>query len=53
MTAWSEEETLKLIELWSEDSIQAMLEGIPKELEGCGFIKTGELCSCKIKKVEI
>ena len=24
---WTDEETLKLIALWSEDSIQAMLEG--------------------------
>ena len=24
---WSEEETLKLIEIWGEDSVQAELEG--------------------------
>ena len=27
MTSWTDEETFKLIELWSEDSIQVMLEG--------------------------
>ena len=27
MAVWNEEETLKLIEIWGEDSIQAMLEG--------------------------
>lgn len=61
MAAWTEEETMKLIEIWSEDSIQAMLEGsrrnkgifvrIAKEMEKCGFKKTGEQCSCKIKKL--
>jgi len=27
MASWTDEETLKLLELWGEDSIQAELEG--------------------------
>ena len=52
---------MKLIEIWSEDAIQAMLEGsrrnreifirISKEMENCGFCKSGDQCSCKIKKL--
>ena len=61
MATWTEEETTKLIEIWSEDAIQAMLEGsrrnreifirISKEMENCGFCKSGDQCSCKIKKL--
>ena len=56
-----EEETTKLIDIWSEDAIQAMLEGsrrnrevfirISKKIENCGFCKSGDQCSCKIKKL--
>lgn len=59
---WSEEETFKLIEVWSEGAIQAMLEGtkrnkevylkIAKKLEEAGYIKSGEQCSNKIKKLK-
>ena len=58
---WTEEETLKLIELWSEDVIQEMLEGskrnkdvyakIAKELEREGYKKSGEQCNSKIKRL--
>ena len=44
---WSNEEMMKLIELWSEDSIQAQLEGskrnaivfnkIARDMEAAGF----------------
>ena len=47
MNTWSNEETIKLIELWSEDSIQAQLEGskrntivfnkIARDMEAAGF----------------
>ena len=60
-TQWSDEETLKLIDIWSEDCIQAMLEGarrnkdvfikISKEMEMAGFKKTADQCSSKIKKL--
>ena len=60
-TQWSDEETLKLIDIWSEDSIQAMLEGarqnkdvflkISREMEMAGFKKTADQCSSKIKKL--
>lgn len=47
-TIWSEEETLKLIEIWNEDAMQAMLEGnkdsfhhIAKEMEAAGYVETG------------
>ena len=58
---WTEGETSKLIELWSEDVIQEMLEGskrnkdvyakIAKELEKEGYKKSGEQCSSKIKRL--
>ena len=48
-------------ELWSDDTIQAMLEGrsnrhvyakISKEMEEMGFSKTAEQCASKIKKLK-
>ena len=61
MANWTDEETLKLIEIWGEDAIQAMLEGcrrnkdifvkISKEMEAAGFSKTAHQCSSKIKKL--
>ena len=59
---WTDEETLKLIALWSEDSIQAMLEGckrnkdvyakLAKQMEETGYHKTGDQCSRKINKLK-
>ena len=53
----------KLIEIWCEDAIQAMLKGsrrnrevftrISKEMEKCGFCNSGDQCSCKIKKLRL
>ena len=50
MAIWSDEETHKLIEIWGEDNIQAMLKGsrrnkevyarISKEMEMAGYKKT-------------
>ena len=61
MANWSEEETLKLIQIWSKDSIQAMLEGskrnkdvyrkISQEMEAAGFSKTSEQCNSKMLRV--
>ena len=54
MANWTDEETLKLIEIWGGDAIQAMLEGcrrnkdvfvkISKELEAAGFSKKADQC---------
>ena len=59
--SWTDEETFKLIDFWSEDAIQAMLEGcrrdkdifwrISQEMDAAGFAKTGQQCSGKIKKL--
>ena len=63
MVSWADGEVLKLIELWSEESIQVMLEGskrncdvfnkISLELESAGFQMTGEPCNCKIRKLKL
>ena len=61
MASWSDEETFKLIEIWSKDSIQAILEssrrnrdvysGIAQKMEEAGFNKTADQCSRKMKKL--
>jgi len=55
----SKEETFKLISLWSDDTIQAQLEGcrrnsevyrkIAKELTEAGYVRTMEQCRKKIE----
>ena len=60
-TCWSDEETFKLIEIWGDGKIKAMLEGaeeiktnfvrISKEMSEAGFEKTGEQYSSKIQKL--
>ena len=62
MVSWMDEETFKLTELWSEDSIQGMLEGsrrnrdvyakIAKNMNETGYEKTVEQCARKIKKLK-
>ena len=62
-TSWNKEETLKLIELWGDDAIQAMLEGswrskdifvrISQGMNEAGYNKNGEQCSSKIKKLRL
>ena len=62
-TNWKEDETLKLIELWGDGAIQAMLEGsrrnkdvflrISRSMGEAGYEKTGDQCSCKIKKLRL
>ena len=58
---WTEEETLKLIELWGEDNVQAQLEGCKRnaqvferiscEMKDIGYDRTGVQCREKIKKL--
>ena len=61
MAAWTKEETLKLIELWSYEDIQAQLEGckriqqvyekIASLMQKEGFTRTLQQCREKIKKL--
>ena len=62
MAYWSKEETFKLISIWSEDNIQAQLEGckrnrevyskISRELSLAGYNRTYEQCREKLKKLK-
>ena len=59
---WSKEEMLKLINIWSDDTVQAQLEGcrrnsdvyrkIAKELTEAGYTRTLEQCCDKVKKLK-
>ena len=61
--SWSKEETLKLIEIWGNDAIQAQLEGckrnqevfsrIAAEMSEAGFERTAQQCRDKIKKLKV
>lgn len=61
MATWSKVETMKLIEVWGEESIQSQLEGcsrnkhiyekISKKLEEAGYERTGIQCRDKVKKL--
>ena len=58
---WSEEETLKLLEIWEEDSIQAVLEGckrnkqvyegIVREMRAAGYNRTFLQFRNKVQKL--
>ena len=60
--SWTDAETLKLITLWSEEGIQAMLEGckrnkdvflkLAKQMEAAGMDKTADQCNRKINKLK-
>lgn len=60
--AWQEDETLCLIALWSEDSIQAQIEGCKRnkevyeklaaQMQEEGYRRTGQQCREKIKKLK-
>ena len=62
MATWVDPEVYKLIEIWSEDSIQAQLEGcrrnkevyekISRELKDAGYERTAEQCREKVKKLK-
>ena len=62
MAAWSDPETLKLIELWSEDDVQSQLEGckrnravfesISRRMNDSGFERTANQCCEKLKETE-
>ena len=60
--AWSDEETLKLIEVWGDETIQAQLEGckrnkdvyqkISREMAAAQYERTAEQCREKAKKLK-
>ena len=62
MATWSKEETLQLIEIWGDDSVQAQLEGvhrnqdvftkIAREMSESGFERTFQQCRHKLKKLK-
>jgi len=62
MAVWQDEETIRLLDLWSEESIQALLEGctrnktiydkLPEDLAGFGYNQTGGQCLEHIKKLK-
>ena len=62
-SAWTREETLKLIELWGDSEIQAQLDGckrnqgvflkIAEELKEVGYDGTYQQCREKIKKLRM
>ena len=61
MATWSDPQTLKLIELWSDDHVQRQLEGykrnkavfesISRRMNDAGFDRTASQCREKIKKL--
>ena len=61
MALWADQEVLKLVELWGEDSVQEQLEGckqnsqvydrIAREMQLAGFDRTGQQCRDKMKKL--
>ena len=61
MANWTDEETFKLIEIWSRDAVQAVLESsrrnreiyssIAREMEEAGYMKSADQCSRKMKKL--
>ena len=63
MAFWSEEEVLKMIEIWGKESIQAMLEGskrnkdvynqISRQMEAAGYEKTADQCNNTIHKIKL
>ena len=61
MAGWTDDEVFKLIEIWNEDGIQEQLEGSKRnkhvyeklctQLRGAGYVRTGEQCRSKVKKL--
>jgi len=61
-STWNKEETLRLIDIWGDDRIQAQLEGahrnrnvymkIAREMSEAGYQRTLEQCRDKIKKLK-
>ena len=55
MSAWTDEEVVKLIEIWGEDTIQAQMEGckhnkevytkVSKEMKEAGYERSLEQCT--------
>ena len=63
MAIWGDSETFKLIEIWGDGAIQAMLEGskrnkyVFKKIAGkmmdVGYDKTADQCNSKIRKLKL
>ena len=63
MAAWSDDETMKLIELWGEDSIQRLFEcshrnkdvyeKIARDMEAAGYTRSQKQISSKLKKLNM
>ena len=61
MSSWTDEEIMKLVEIWGEDAIQVQLEGckhnkevytkISKEMKEAGHNRSLEQCRDKIRKL--
>ena len=58
-TNWSKDETLKLLDIWGQENVQAQLEGckknhekIAKELQEVGYERTYQQCRDKVKKLK-
>ena len=61
MAGRTDDEVFKLIEIWNEDGIQEQLEGSKRnkhvyeklctQLRGAGYVRTGEQCRSKVKKL--
>ena len=61
-TAWTDEETFLLLDLWGDESVQALLEGctrnrhvykcIARDLEKEGYKRTWSQCRDKLKKLK-
>jgi len=62
MVVWQEEETIKLLDLWSEESVQALLKGctrnkivydkLAEDMAMYGYTRTGGQCWERIKKLK-
>ena len=62
MANWTEDETLCLITLWGEDSIEAQIEGcrrnraifvkLAEQMRDQGYNRTGDQCREKVKKLK-
>ena len=59
MAVWGDAETLKLIDIWGEDAIQAMLEvskrnkDVFKKISNAGYDKTADQCNSKIRMLKL
>ena len=62
MAVWQDGETIKLLDLWSEENVQVLLEGctrnktvydkLAEDMAGYGYSRTGGQCRERIKKLK-